>query len=379
MPLLLITLALVAVDDTSVDGPLAAFLGKPKFNMSQVATSQRFPNIVVATDGSLLALWGNDGVRLRRSEDAGASWGKPITIAENGFFTGGTVVDERTGHVLAFVEDRHPPAPFTVYVSKDHGESWSARPKGSVVIKPDANGHVPSLHMNESGLTLRRGKHAGRLIRAARWYAEANRRDQWPKHYTTAIFSDDRGKTWQTSQPFAEMGTGEAAIAELSDGTLYYNSRIHWQEARNPLRRRHAWSDDGGATWRDWQIVEVLPDGQQTRSYGCMGGLVRLPIQGRDVLIFSNLDTKNPRRERGTVWASFDGGRTWPVKRLVFDGPSAYSSLNAGRTNTNSAGWVYLHFEGGPKGGSHVARFNLAWLLGGEPTGDGEVPEWAIR
>jgi len=26
-----------------------------------------------------------------------------------------------------------------------------------------------------------------------------------------------------------------------------------------------------------------------------------------------------------------------------------------------------------------VARFNLAWLLGGEKTGNGEVPEWIAR
>ena len=37
-------------------------------------------------------------------------------------------------------------------------------------------------------------------------------------------------------------------------------------------------------------------------------------------------------RERISVWASFDGGRTWPVKRLVYDGPSAYSNLDLKRT-----------------------------------------------
>jgi len=105
-----------------------------------------------------------------------------------------------------------------------------------------------------------------------------------------------------------------------------------------------------------------------------MGGLVRLPVKGQDVLIFSNVDTKNAKRERGTVWASFDGGRTWPLKRLVFEGAHGYSSLNAGRPGTPSEGWIYLNFEGGPKGGSTVARFNLAWLLGGESTGDGNVP-----
>ena len=43
-------------------------------------------------------------------------------------------------------------------------------------------------------------------------------------------------------------------------------------------------------------------------------------------------------REKITVWASFDGGRTWPVKRLVYDGPSAYSNLGVGRNGTPSQG-----------------------------------------
>ena len=166
----------------------------------------------------------------------------------------------------------------------------------------------------------------------------------------------------------------EVGVVELSDGTIYYNSRVHWQERPRNTRRRSAISDDGGKTWKDWKIVDVLPDGQQQRSYGCMGGLVRLPIAGKDILVFSNIDTPNPKRERATVWASFDGGKSWPVKRLVFSGPSAYSSLNAGRPKATSEGWIYLHFEGGPGGGSHVARFNLAWILQGEKTGDGVIP-----
>ena len=105
-----------------------------------------------------------------------------------------------------------------------------------------------------------------------------------------------------------------------------------------------------------------------------LDGLVRLPVAGQDILVFSNIDTPRATRERSTVWASFDGGQTWPIKRLMYDGPSAYSSLTAGRPGTPSEGWIYLHFEGGPAGGSQVARFNLTWLLQGEATGDGNVP-----
>lgn len=73
-----------------------------------------------------------------------------------------------------------------------------------------------------------------------------------------------------------------------------------------------------------------------------------------------------------TVWASFDGGRTWPVKRLVHDGPGAYSTLAVGRAGTPSQGKIYLLFEGGPKSWDEavqVAAFNLSWVLNGRDIG----------
>jgi len=353
------------------EGKIESFLGDSKFDMQQVFKGGRFPNVVVAVDGTVLAFW--NGVMVRRSEDGGKTWGAEIQVGK-GFMGGGVTVNETNGEILAFVEKGHPPAPLTVYNSKDHGKTWAAM---KVEIKPDSKGNVPSMHMNEHGITLRRGKNAGRIIRPSRHYAGANHRSNWPKHYTNAIFSDDGGKTWQTSEPFPAMGTGEATLAELSNGQIYYNSRRHWaQPGADPRRRWTAASSDGGATWKNLRICQILPDGPQNTNYGCMAGLVRLPIAGKDILIYSNCDSPGGRHHM-TVWASFDGGRSWPVKKLVFEGAGAYSSMTAGRPKTKSEGWVYLHFEGGPKRGSTVARFNLAWLLdGGKKTNNGRIPEF---
>jgi sialidase-1 len=103
--------------------------------------------------------------------------------------------------------------------------------------------------------------------------------------------------------------------------------------------------------------------------------MVRLPVLDRDILLFSNIVHQSGRRN-GHVWASFDGGKTWPVRRQVFEGGFAYSSLDAGRPGTPSEGWIFLHYEGGPQGGSTFARFNLSWVLAGERTGDGPLPDW---
>ena len=357
----------------SVEGGLEPFLGDPVFGIEPVFQGERFGNIVVTMKGTLVATWGREYVRAKRSEDGGKTWGPEILIAKPGFQSGGLTVNEVNGEIIAFVEDHHPPAVISVYRSSDDGKSWN---KIKTNINPDAKGHAPSMHMNEHGITLRHGKYKGRLIRPSRWYAGKNEKARWPKHYTNAIFSDDGGQTWHTSDPFPANGTGEATLAELSDGTIYYNSRRHWaEEGANPRRRWTATSHDGGKTWKDLQFCEVLPDGPQDTNYGCMGGLTRLAVKGRDILIYSNCDSPKGRTH-GTVWASFDGGKTWPVKRLVFAGKHAYSSMTSGRPGTSTEGMIFHHFEGGPKGGSAVARFNLSWLLKGVATGNGEIPGW---
>ena len=354
------------------EGKVEPFLGEPKLEIQQLFKGGRLPNIAVATDGTVLASWGWSRVSVRRSEDGGKTWGPEIAVT-NGINSGGLTVDEMSGDVLLFVEDKHPPAPLHMFRSADHGMSWKEE---ETAIKPDVNGNVPSMCMNEHGITLRRGEHRGRLLRPARYYGKQNSRSEWPDHYTTAIYSDDGGKTWLTSEPFPAFGTGEATVAELADGRIYYNSRRHWApEGVNNLRRWTAWSTDGGATWKDLSICEQLPDGPQNTGYGLMAGLVRLPVEGKDILIFSNADSKTGRNQ-GTIWVSFDGAKTWPLKRLVTPGGFAYSSLNAGRPGTRSEGWIYLLFEGG---GAQMARFNLSWLLEGEKTGDGEVPAWISR
>ncbi|MFW5692929.1 MAG: sialidase family protein [Thermoguttaceae bacterium] len=348
---------------------LEPFLGEPKFEVQPVFEGERLPNVVVATDGTVLAVWGWGTVRVRRSEDGGKTWGPEIALRE-GLNSGGAVVDENTGDILVFTEEKHPPAPLHVFRSTDHGKTWTEQ---DVTVHPDEKGNVPSMCMNEHGIALRHGEHAGRLLRPSRCYAGGNERKYWPQHYTNAVYSDDGGRTWRPSAPFPATGTGEATLAELSDGRIYYNSRRHLStDGRNPRRRHIAHSDDGGQTWKDLAVSDVLPDGDQHRDYGLMAGLVRLPVAGRDILVFSNIESPEGRHN-GHVWASFDGGATWPLKRQVEEGGFAYSSLAAGRPETPSEGCIYLMYESRP--GARIARFNLAWLLDGEPTGDGEVPE----
>ena len=352
--------------------PLAAAEPAATQEIQDLFDRVRLPKIVVAPDGSVLAF--AKGCRLlRRSEDGGKSWSAVETIAKTG--AGNAIVDETKGHVLIVF-----PKPPLLLRSTDNGKTWKTE---KITFKPNAIGHgtpegIPvNVGCSESGLTLQHGKHKGRLLMPARIQPPKgnNAQEYWAYNYNTSIYSDDGGTTWQVAEP-VQSGTGEGTLAELSDGRIYYNSRCHMAV---DARRRIAWSHDGGHRWVEWQVAKYLFEVggphyfkySRQPSYGCNAGLVRVPPEatgGRDVLLFSTIDNPGAGdkncRVRMTVWGSFDQTKTWPVKRLVWPGPSAYSSLAADRK-----GNIYLLFERGKKHRYEsvaFTRFELNWVTGGK-------------
>lgn len=372
-----VSLMLISCNEGEVNPFLIA--EEPVFETQTLFDGQRFPNIAVTREGTILAVWGGiseqygtGSLQVRRSSDGGKTWSDTQVIKEpiqwNG---GGVIADRESGDILLFAETGpltpgYPAGTLSVFRSEDDGISWEEQDE--VTILPNSLGHIPSMHISEHGITLQHGEYAGRLLRATRYYSRGNEQEFWPEHYTNAMYSDDGGYTWQASEPFPAYGTGEAAVAELGDGTIYYNSRRHLStDGLNPRMRHIAYSRDGGRTWQDLSVSDVLPDGSQHRDYGLMAGLVRLPVYGHDILLFSNIESDDGRNN-GTVWASFDGGKTWPVKRVIDAGGFAYSSLAAGINGTPGEGYIYLLYEDGghPDSEGKVVRFNMAWLTEGK-------------
>jgi len=363
-----------AVGGHAVAAKLEEFLGPPMLAPTQELWKKRggWGGILSAPDGTVIAFRSPGGPICRRSRDGGATWETDIEIGPDAN-EGNAFIDETKGHVL-YVN----PGPRWLYRSTDSGMTWG---RETIEVKPDGFGFTPKLEgvaAMQCGITLAFGEHRGRLLVPARIMGPVNSNaTEWrPYHSSTAIWSDDGGKVWQTSKPFPVLGTGEGTIAELSDGRILYNSREHMSRGN----RFFAWSHDGGDLWLDASRNPDLPDGPRGTSYGLKGGMIRLPVPGHDILLFSNVDTDAGvmpakvgasiagGREKLTVWASFDGGKSWPLKRLVHDGPAAYSGLGVGRSGTPSQGKIFLIFEGGatdPHGGVQVTAFNLSWLLDG--------------
>lgn len=115
---------------------------------------QRIPRVVVAADGSVLAVNRSCGL-VRRSEDAGVTWSDPVELESGG---GNVVLDYSTGEPLIA-----RPADARLWRSRNHGRTWQAE---SIEVRPNAAGHgvgdcAPvSLNCSESGITLQHGGQA---------------------------------------------------------------------------------------------------------------------------------------------------------------------------------------------------------------------------
>jgi sialidase-1 len=359
-------------------GSVNMFMGEPIFSMTRMFKGRGGRNIITAHDGTVLAFHLDF---LVESKDGGITWSENRYIGDD-VHGSNALVNEKTGEIFMVHPNGH------AWISSDNGKTWR---REDITIVPNSMLHgspdgIPLiLWAMQPGITLMYGEHKGRLIMPSRvWRLTDNQPNLYPWWmfmYSNSLYSDDDGKTWQSSSPFPCGGTGEGAMAELSDGSIFYSSRRNFFDVWYPENFRHelhyAISYDGGKNWEDLHLSQDLPDGPRYRGeeprgmnfnghYGLMGGLLRLPVEGKDILLYSNVDTPCHNRIRGTVWASFDGGKTWPVKRLVYDGPFAYSTLGAGRTGTASEGKIFLFFEGGedgPHSAVNIAVFNLSWLL----------------
>jgi sialidase-1 len=359
----------------SVCASLDDFLGPAWFHSTELwndGTGGR--SILTAFNGDILVIKGGASSEFKRSADGGLTWS--TAFASGAARYSNAVLNETNGTIVLMNASSNVKG-----FGTNNGTSWSAT--SSHLPPPDRFGFRPTSYSSmQAGITLRHGKHAGRLVLPARVQGVGGNDLVFRGYnYSSAIYSDDGGRTWQTSEPFPVFGTGEAAMVELRDGRLLYNSREHMSNGNRYI----ATSYDGGHTWVSPFRDPTLPDGPRGTSYGNMGGLIRLPLDDHDILLYSNLDTdggeppagiggtRTRERENITVWVSFDGGDTWPLKRSVFAGPAAYSNLGVGRKGTPSEGRIFLNYDGGPEGrntAAQIAVFNLSWILDGADIND---------
>ncbi len=175
-------------------------------------------------------------------------------------------------------------------------------------------------------------------------------------YFNNIFYSDDKGKSWDRGDFVAGFGD-ENQVVELADGSLMQNIRY----CRGAEGRKVAVSNDGGLTWLEPYMDETLI------TPCCQASFLRYTKKierfGRNRILFSN-PASTSQRLNLTVQLSYDEGKTWPIARTVYAGPSAYSCLTI--LPDGEIGVLYETGEKQPHESIAFARFSLKWLTNGK-------------
>lgn len=332
------------------------------------------PSLVIAPDGSVLAFceerWrspcddtGECHIVMKKSQDHGQTWENLIHLRRQPgakYHMGSAVTDPSTAKVLLMCGGGH-------LQSLDNGDSWQ---NWHPVFHDRDDAERGSTHGSAPGIVLQHGVHKGRILWPARTivskhgYNDRSIPDRQTKCFSMAIYSDDHGQTVHSSNYFMQ-GTGEAGLAERLNGEIYFNARAYFDDHQ----RKTAISQDGGCYFVETGAAEGLREIRQ----GCNASVVRYPPElcgGRDIMLFVNPDTRGPYREHGAVYASIDGGATWPLKKEIsgwgdwFD----YSSVTVAQDGSIMVMYKTTPSMKGIASSSDeccsmaLARFDLGWI-----------------
>lgn len=331
----------------------------------------RIPALLTTQNGTLLAFCeGREAgdssdidMLVRRSEDGGKTWSRKQVVWDQGRNVCGNpcpVQDRDTGVIWLLLTwndssfsnselhrgERGADRRVFVCYSKDDGNTWS-QPKDITesTKKKDWWWYATGPGV---GIQLQQSPHKGRLVVPC----DHTDKNGYASHI---IYSDDHGKNWQLGGS-VYGGCNECQVVELGDGTLMLNVRMQ----RNSEKKRGiATSKDGGITWSELHFNDTLIEPV------CQASLLHYSLAtdgGKNRLLFSNPASTRTRINM-TVRLSYDEGKTWPISKLLHDGPSAYSCLAV--LPDGDIGCLY---EGGETRYGEIVftRFSLNWLTDGK-------------
>ncbi|MCW5962563.1 MAG: exo-alpha-sialidase [Bryobacterales bacterium] len=294
----------------------------------------RIPALLTTKRGTLLAFCegrrdnsrdhGDIDILVKRSTDGGRTWSPHQIVYEEGGDSKVTignpcpVVEERTGTIwLPFNRENDA---VLITSSTDDGRTW-AKPADitASVKKPGWTWYAAG---PGTGIQIRAGRYRGRVVIPCDHREKVDGQDVKMSH---VFYSDDRGKTWKLGGTVG-LHTDECQVAETAGGNLIINMRNYWErDGKQPEKggmRAISRSTDGGLTWSPLEFHSQLIEPV------CQASLLRHPKPrgGGKLMLFSN-PADRQKRVRMTIRQSRDEGRTWPVQKIIHEGPSAYSSL----------------------------------------------------
>ncbi|MFZ5830515.1 MAG: sialidase family protein [Planctomycetota bacterium] len=367
-------------------------------------TLYRIPGIVVTSRGTVLTFcearrdsgsdWDYTQILMCRSTDSGRSFSPPRSIAKaDGPIAPnplarrkGAKPDTVTYHNAAAIAARDGTVHLLFCVeymrcfyqrSTDDGETFSQpvettstfdrfRPEYDWKVLATGPGH---------GIELR----SGRLVVPV-WLSTGTGGNAHRPSVAATIYSDDGGQSWQRGAiviPCTDefVNPSEATVLELADGRVMFNGRTE----SPPNRRVVAYSPNGASDWTEPEFHDALLDPV------CMASMARLslsPPADNNRILFSNpynleradakvAPGKSRDRKNLSLQMSYDEGATWPVRKTLEPGFSAYSDLAVLPDGT-----ILCFYERGKADGKStrptsyhyltLARIDPAWLNDGK-------------
>ncbi len=346
----------------------------------------RIPGLLVTNQGTVLATaearrggggdYDNNDVVLRRSTDGGKTWEEPQLIVSHEQYGPGPISnfvmlsDSEFGCMHALY--CHDYARVFYLRSDDDGLIFS-EPREITNVFEEFRQDYPWQVVATGpghGLELRNG----RLIVPV-WMSDGSGQEMGKGHRghrpscVSLVYSDDHGGSWSRGDIVIPQETvknpSETIAVELSDGQVLFNVR----NESEMHRRMIAISPDGVSGWSEPYFDDALLEPI------CMASLVRYRWPTEDELgcvVFANPDNLERTmakwacdRKRLTIKLSYDDCQTWPVSKVLEEGPSGYSDLAVLPDGT-----IFCLYECGIVDRMAddkylmLARFDLEWLHG---------------
>lgn len=295
------------------------------------------------------------------SDDQGRTWSQPVVVVEN---EGGnnimsvSLLRLASGKLAMFylLKNSWIDCRPRMRLSTDDGEAWS---EAKSIL--DAPGYFV---MNNDRVIQTR---TGRIIAPLAFHRLRGSESQSSRSIDFRgiamwIYSDDDGATWQESANWWALpmrsGTGvqEPGIVELGDGSLFSWGRSD-QGAQHGFR-----STDDGKTW-------TPPEPTELQSPVSPASIRRIPGSDDLLALYNDHSGKFPfpkgKRSPLVAAISSDGGKTWPVRKLIEGDPDGWYCYTA----IHFVGDTVLlgHCAGDSKFGTYlgtlrIRRISLDWL-----------------
>lgn len=306
----------------------------------------RIPTMVVTNNDVVLAFAegrrnscddaGDIDIVLKRSTDKGKTWGKLITVKDDGLNRCRNqvpvVLPESNRILLVSCWNLGATGAVSVFVSysDDEGLTWAKEKDITSQVKLNTHGWYATGPCH--GIVKQKMPNKGRIVIPANHNISSTL-----EGYSHVIYSDDKGETWTLGGTVNLVNTNESSVTELSDGRLMLNMR--GADASRPSNKRFritSTSDDGGATWSDCvydeNLIEPMSQGV-VLNYGT-------GKDGKGIILFSN-PSHQTNRKNNTLKLSLDDAVTWS-NSISYTGEENYGGYSdIGRYSEGQIGVLY--------------------------------------